>query len=53
MSTGSSIPSVAYGTGRLGSVDSVVGWVKQAISGGFIHIGKVLLLLTSPEGREA
>ncbi|KAM5531160.1 hypothetical protein V8D89_015181 [Ganoderma adspersum] len=38
LNDGSSIPSVAYGTGRLGSVDSVVGWVKQAILAGFIHI---------------
>ncbi|PIL27433.1 hypothetical protein GSI_10581 [Ganoderma sinense ZZ0214-1] len=38
LNDGSSIPSVAYGTGRLGNVDSVVGWVKQAISAGFIHI---------------
>nr|VWO96315.1 Protein kinase domain-containing protein [Ganoderma boninense] len=38
LNDGSSIPSLAYGTGRLGTVDSVVGWVKQAISAGFIHI---------------
>ena len=40
---GTSIPSVAYGTGRLGSGDSVIGWVKQAVATGFIHIGKILL----------
>lgn len=39
---GTSIPSIAYGTGRLGGVDNVVGWVKQAITTGLIHIGKIL-----------
>ncbi|KAI1798297.1 Aldo/keto reductase [Ganoderma leucocontextum] len=38
LNDGTSIPSVAYGTGRLGSVDSVVEWVKQAVFAGFIHI---------------
>ncbi len=36
--TGTSIPSLAYGTGRLGGVDSAVEWVKQAVSAGLVRL---------------
>jgi len=38
LSNDTSIPSVAYGTGRLGKGDHVVDEISQALSVGFIHI---------------
>ncbi|EJF63951.1 Aldo/keto reductase [Dichomitus squalens LYAD-421 SS1] len=38
LNDGTSIPTLAYGTGRLKNGDSVVGWVKQAITAGFVHL---------------
>lgn len=44
LETGREMPTIAFGTWKMGNGDGTIGQVDQAISVGFSHIGKLPLL---------